>query len=291
METIASTTEALERTVPVAPGGTFFADLDRGSIEVASHDLAEVHIWARATGIACDLASFVLERSGRDLYLDMTLGGWLQAMLAPVKVKVRVLVPRHYSVDLETRGGRIEARDIGGRCAASTRGGRIDVVGVEGHALLRTSGGRISVEDVTGDVLARTSGGKIQVSEIDGDCDLKTSGGGIRVTDVLGSVEAKTSGGSITADFADMPGGDLATSGGSIEVNYPEGCGLNLDARTSGGRVDIAPEIAVDGSCKKRECRARLDGGGHSLRLATSGGSIRVGTWLPPEEFVRGVSS
>ena len=179
MELIASERIALEETVEVAPGGTFFTSLDRGALDVASHDEDTVWVSARASGIGADMAHFVLERSGRDLYLDMTLGSWLAAFLAPIKVKVRVLVPRHYSLDLDTRGGRIEVRDIGGRCAATTRGGRIEVSGVEGHAVLRTSGGRIQVEDVAGDVIARTSGGKIEAREIDGDCELKTSGGPI----------------------------------------------------------------------------------------------------------------
>jgi hypothetical protein len=51
---------------------------------------------------------------------------------------------------------------------------------------------------------------------------------------------------------------------------------VSLDARTSGGRVDIDPGIEVEGRVEPQEVDAELNGGGESLRARTSGGGIRV---------------
>jgi hypothetical protein len=281
---IARSTGELERTVPIEPEGTFFVGLDRGSVEIASHEANEIRIVARATGPAASLADFTLSRSGNEVSLDLSLGSRLATALAPVKIRVVATVPRRCAVDVETRSSRVELREIGGNCSARTSGARVEVTRLDGHALLRTSGGAIVVDDVTGDVDAKTSGGKIRCERVDGDCELKTSGGAVVALDVLGRVDATTSGGKIHVQFSDEPGGRLKTSGGSILAEYPEGCGVDLDAHTSGGGIKLAPEIDVDGKQKKRHVRAHLDGGGDDLELHTSGGSIHIKTWEPPVE-------
>lgn len=285
MERIAHAREELVETLPVEPGGTFFVQLDRGSVDIESHDRDEIRLVARATGMHGDQADWTVARAGRDVHLDMLLSGWLSGVFAPPKVRVLARVPRSYSVDVETRGGRVEIADIGGRCAVRTSGSRIEVRGVEGDVSVRTSGGEVLVEDVAGDVAAKTSGGKISLNHVDGDCELETSGGALLADDVLGRVDAESSGGKIRAQFAHRASGRLTTSGGSIEVEYPNGTGVAVDAQTSGGRVDVASDILVDGRVGKRRVSADLDGGGLPLELRTSGGSIRIrsGTQRGPD--------
>jgi hypothetical protein len=270
VERIASTTKEIDETVAVSPGGTFFAQLDRGSIEVESHDANEVRLVARASGVSSERASFSVAKSGNDVHLDMLLDGVFAGLFGP-RVKVTARVPRDYSVDLDTRGGRVEVADIGGDCFVRTSGSRIEVSGADGDVAVRTSGGGVRVEDVGGDLTVATSGGK-----------LETSGGSIAVEDVLGCVGAKSSGGKICVRFGHDASGRLETSGGSIEVAYPRDTGLRVDARTSGGTVEIAESIRVDGRVDKQRVKAELDGGGGELELKTSGGSIRIDTWSPP---------
>ncbi len=271
-----SADEWLEERVPVEPGGTLYLDMDRGSVEVRSHDLSEVYVQAEARGWAAGMVSFSLARHGNDVEFDGSVDGWFPNLLGQPKIRVRAFVPREYSVEIETRGGPIRVEEITGRLAALTRGGRVEVRRVEGPVLARTSGGRIEVLEVLGHLRARTSGGSIRLAGIRGDLEARTSGGSIKIEDAGGEVDARTSGGSISASFTDEPWGRLETSGGSISVEFAADAGADIDARTSGGTVKIDEHLEIDGKLGRHSFRGRLHGGGSPFKVRTSGGSIRL---------------
>ena len=268
--------EAIDRRIPVEPGGILYIDLDRGSVVVTSHDEDEVAIQARARGWASRLVCFTLSRQGQRVQLEGDVDGWFPGLLGFARIEVRARIPRRCSVEIRTVGGRIKASEIGGELGAQTSGGRIDVHRVDGRALLRTSGGRISAEEVNGDVRARTSGGGIQLNYINGDVEARTSGGSIEVHGVRSEIDARTSGGRVSASFVGEPAGRIETSGGSIHVVFPAELGTTLDARTSGGQVRVDHEITSEAHNQPRRVTADLNGGGLPLTLRTSGGSIRV---------------
>ena len=274
----------LREVFAVAPGGTLYVDLDFGSVRVESHDRSEVRIEATARGWAADLVVFSLERQGKDVQLDGEFEGWLPWFLRGTRVRVRARVPRQYAVDVRTRGGRVRAARIGGRVAADTRGGSVEVEEVDGPALLRTAGGSIRAERVSGALRAYTSGGRIEIDTARGEVDARTSGGAIQVERAGGRVVARTSGGGILAAFSGEPAGLLQTSGGSIEVRIPAGAGVNLDARTSGGRVQVEPPLRATGPHSASHVIGEINAGGAPLRLRTSGGSIRVSAHSPQRE-------
>jgi hypothetical protein len=262
-------------------GDTLTVNLARGSLFVETHDESMIAVAAEARGWGAETAVFSLEqRHGGalfGLYFDDDLMSWL---IRP-KVRVAIRVPREYSLKLITRRGRIEVYDIGGDVEAFTRGGRIRADGIDGWAMLETSGGAIEVDDVTGDLEARTSGGSIDAVGVDGEIEASTSGGAIRVDEVEGPVQLKTSGGKLFAGFLGGPAGRLQTSGGSIKVEYPEGFGVDLDAKASGGKVEIDPAVDVRGKHNANTIKAKLDGGGPRLKLRTSGGRIVLQTVMP----------
>jgi hypothetical protein len=272
--------ERISESFPCKPGGTLFIDLDRGSIEVTSHPKREVRIETLVSGIATHLVHFTVETEEIDVWLDGTLSGWLPLLFGiGARIRVRCWVPDEYAVDARTRGGRVRMRDIGGPVAVETRGGPIQVDGVDGPAQLRTSGGNVEVAEVDGDLRAHTSGGRVEVANVSGAIEASTSGGRIEAFGVSGGIDAKTSGGRIFASFAsEAPSGELRTSGGEIEVLLPETAGCVLEARTSGGRVEIDPQFELHPRERKRSNRvhADLNQGGETLKLRTSGGAIRV---------------
>ena len=266
----------LRETVAVEPGGTLFVNLDVGSVRVQSHDANEVQVEATAQGRSPDLVVFSLEREGNDVYVEAEVEHWLSQLVFGRRVSVRALVPRRYSVDIRTRGGRIRLREIGGGVAAETKGGSIEVNGADGPALIRTAGGSVEAERINGDLRARTLGGHIEANVVDGSVDARTGGGHIEVRDVAGRVDASTSGGRVAASFTGPPEGVLETSGGSIQVRFPAGEGASLDARTSGGRVRVDHPVQVTGKLSSSHVVGEINGGGAELRLRTSGGGIRV---------------
>lgn len=277
VDEIASAEEWLEERIPVEPGGTLYVDLDRGQVEVGSHDRPEVHIQASARGWSSGMVLFTVEKAGSDVQLDGSIDHWMPSLLGRPRVEVRCTVPRDFSVEVETGGGRIQIEKILGRAYATTRGSRISLREVGGPALLRTSGGSIRVQQLGNDLRAKTSGGSVQVERVDGDVETRTTGGSIEVRDVRGQIDAYTSGGSIRASFTDEPWGRLETSGGSIRMECDLRTGFELDARTSGGTVKTDLILDPGSKIERNEVRGAVNGGGPPIVLRTSGGSIKIG--------------
>jgi hypothetical protein len=263
-------------SVSVEPGGTLEIELSEGSVEVETHDESSVEVDAHARGWGARSLRFELTSDGVDARLVGTIRGWFGPMFGRTRIRVRVRVPEDYSLDVRTGGGSIEIEELGGPVRARTSGGSIELEGARGPVDLRTSGGSIEAYEVVGDLSVRTSGGSVEISEVKGSVEARTSGGSIEVHDVEGRVYAVTSGGPIEVRFSGIAEGILETSGGSIEAELPEGAGVDLDAKTSGGRVRIEPELELVGKMERSHIVGRIGGGGPELRLRTSGGNIRV---------------
>ncbi len=264
-----------EDRIAARPGGRLQVDLASGSVEVESHDENEVRVDAQVGGVGARSLDFRLSGNGVDVFFSADVGGWAQ-LLGGTRLRVRLKVPEHYDLDIRTHGGNIEVEEIRGDVVARTSGGSVEADEIEGNVDLRSSGGSIEAKEIRGNLVARTSGGRIRASEISGDVEARTSGGPIKITDVGGHVDLHTSGGGISVRFTDDPEGQLETSGGNIEVEFPEDAGVDLDARTSGGGVEVEHEIAVQGLLDRSRVEGKINGGGRTLQLRTSGGSIRV---------------
>jgi DUF4097 and DUF4098 domain-containing protein YvlB len=107
---------------------------------------------------------------------------------------------------------------------------------------------------------------------------VETSGGGITISGATAKVEGSTSGGSITADLT-TPVSDtvkLETSGGGITLRVPGDAAFDLDAETSAGNVHS--DFAVSGAPKRDRdhLKGAINGGGKTVWLRTSAGSIHV---------------
>lgn len=238
-ERVAGPEGRLRTELAVEPGGTFYADLACGSVRVESHDANQVEVEAETESWGDGDVVFTLWRDGRDVVLEGEGEGWMARVLCGRRTRVRVRIPRDWSADVRTRGGRIRARGIGGRLAAETSGGEIEVRGARAAVLLRSSGGPLWAEDVDGDLFATTSGGAIGV---------------------------RAPGGSVDAD----------TGGGPIDVSLRAGAGAELDAATAGGWVRVEAPLDATASRARTRVIGRIGAGGPALRLRTAGGWIRV---------------
>ena len=276
----------------VEPGGHLTVDAPRGTVRVRGTSQNEaaslegepagtVRVEIRRRGLP-PMTRIQVRQDGDDILVrghsvpllhHLPPWSWRQ-------VRIDVVVPANFKVDLATRGGGIEVRDLTGEVEAKssggglafrdivgtirgrTAGGRVEVDHCHGEVDVRTGGGRIEVDDLDGNLVAATAGGRIDVSDIAGDVEVRTLGGRIEALEVNGELTARSAGGRIRARFDGAPAGDLETTGGSIDVTFPPNFGADLDARALGGRVNVD--------------YAAINNEGERLRLRTIGGAIRV---------------
>lgn len=268
----AGASSEIHERIDIGSGGQLEVDVSSGNVTVEGHDAEFVEVDATSDGF--NRYAFTLSQQGRTVRLEGRREGWLS--FGPSRVRVEIRVPIDFDLDLKTSGGNLTVLDIDGQLELKTSGGKIEIEDVEGDVRAGTSGGPIRMQNVVGEVEARTSGGIVELSEIHGAVDVRSSGGSIDVRDVLGRVDARTSGGKIRIDFEGAPAGEVQTSGGSIDVEWPEQFGARLDAHTSGGKVKIDSCFDVHGTVEKKKVQAELGDGGDELKLRTSGGNIKI---------------
>lgn len=177
---------------------------------------------------------------------------------------------------LDTSGGGIHVKDLVGDLEADTSGGGIHLSNIRGKVRASTSGGGVEATAIDGPISAESSGGSIELERVTGDIDADTSGGGIRIVDAGGRVQADTSGGGIEASFlkGNSRGGTLSSSGGGIDVTLDPEADLNIEA--SGNAVKTDVPLRVKGEISRGSLSGSLGKGGNTLRLHTSGGSVRI---------------
>ncbi|MDJ0869538.1 MAG: DUF4097 family beta strand repeat-containing protein [Myxococcota bacterium] len=293
--------ETLDERVPVRPGGHLEVVLDLGeglrpdpgSLEVVSHDVDEVRVLAETSGWGAASVRTRVEQTGERVRVVSTVTGTFAWMFGGPRVEVRIWVPRHFSLDLRASAGPIRVEDVSGGVRVRARGAAIEVVGVEGSVRLRTEDADLRVREVVGDVELKTTEGDLEASWVTGDLDARTGGGAIEarhvagravlrsddgpveLRDVSGPVEVKTERGSVFASFVDAPAGLVETRNGSVDVVVPARAGAELDARASGGGVELAG-LTLDGEQGETRALGLLNGGGARLQLYTPRGRIRV---------------
>lgn len=290
----------------VADGGTLKLDAGVGDVKIVTG----------GTGVAVELVRSYRGRRGEERMRDMDVSYSQQGNDVVIdtdmgrgdnqwfnwnnwsnfEVQWNIRVPDRYNLEVRTSGGSIELDPIDGTVDARTSGGNISAGRLGGAAKLHTSGGSIEIDGATSELHARTSGGSIRIGNTQGPVDARTSGGSITLARVAGTVYARTSGGNIVVEEASgsvdasTSGGSiraqlsgpltadsrLSTSGGSVTVSLGSGVAVDLDARASGGGVSSDVPITIMGRQDNDELKGKINGGGPTLTLRTSGGGIRV---------------
>jgi DUF4097 and DUF4098 domain-containing protein YvlB len=285
----------VERTLKLDPGGTFRLDTDAGSVTVRGKSGNGAH---------------VLFESSRDdledrLRIQFDEGTGSASVTAKNRhsswfdngrnrVQVTVEVPFDTAVDVRTSGGSItlsgtkrpaklrssggslHVEDLGAGLDGDTSGGGVHVHDVTGDARVRSSGGSIEAARIHGSLDADTSGGSVRVEAVTGDIKARSSGGPIHIRAASGKVDAETSGGGADVAFApgNGKGGRIESSGGGITVSLDPSVGLEIDAHAE--RIDSDLPITTTRGFSRESLHGTLNGGGASLRLETSGGSVHI---------------
>jgi hypothetical protein len=159
-------------------------------------------------------------------------------------VRVEVSVPRATVLDLASSDGSVR------------------VSGIAGETRLRTSDGSVQVENFDGTLRAHTSDGSVKVMGRFDLLDLRTGDGSMRVEAQNGS--------RMKGEWR------LHTSDGSVVLRLPADFAADLDASTSDGHVDLQLPVEVTGRMDRTHVHGKLHGGGPSLEIHTSDGSITL---------------
>jgi DUF4097 and DUF4098 domain-containing protein YvlB len=286
----------MEKTLRLEPGGEFRLDTDMGKVTVTGSSESGVRVVITSKHKDLDeLLSFRFEENGSSASIVArkkhrfsfwsSSGDYVQyEVQVPASTRLSIetsgggitISGMRDSARLNTSGGGIQARDHVGDLDVDTSGGGIRLHDVKGKVRANTSGGGVVAEGIDGPVRAESSGGSIELSRVSGDIDAETSGGGIRIEQAGGRVHADTSGGGIEATFArgNSKGGTLETSGGGIEVGLDPESDLSIEASGNGVRSDLP--LRVQGEISRGRLNGSLGKGGNTLRLHTSGGSVRI---------------
>lgn len=182
--------------------------------------------------------------------------------------------PRELNTDIRTSGGSVYLQEVRGTHEIGSSGGSISVKNSWGNLNSKSSGGSFYLMDFEGDAHVQTSGGSVKVEDMNGNLIAKSSGGGMTLNDVSGSIDAHTSGGSIRANLPqvnrDM---NFQSSGGSIQVSVSSNARFNVELK--GGSIS-SQLINFQGTTSKTLISGKVNGGGPTIQMQSSGGSIRI---------------
>ena len=179
--------------------------------------------------------------------------------------------------DASSGSGSVHLSNIGGETHARTGSGDIELNGVHGAAKAIAGSGNIHAIGIAGALTASSGSGSVKFAQTAaGDVEIGTGSGDVEVKGAKGAVKVQTGSGSISAQGD--PTGDwrLHTGSGNVAVELGQQASFNLVARTSSGSIDSSREIAVQGKLSSRELQGKVGGGGPTVELSTSSGSIQI---------------
>jgi hypothetical protein len=269
-----------EKRVPAPAGGRLSVALDSGSASVVGSDTHEVVVRAEMLGPDDVLSQVTVsteqDASGVRVVEHAVRTHWFWFWPTPTRIHFMIEVPRDYPAQIMTQGGSLELQGLHAAIECTTAGGSITLRDVGGPVNAHTAGGGITGDHLNGPVTLSTSGGSIHVTQAKGDLDARTAGGGISLDGIDGAVSAETSGGSVYAAVLGDHDISLQTSGGGIHLRVAATIHATVDARTLGGSVHSDIPVTVTGDSGSSHLHGTINGTGHTIRLHTGGGSIRV---------------
>ena len=285
----------VERTLKLEPGGRFRLDADVGSVVIRGGTGPGAHVLFESSREDLqDVLKIDFDEKPGEAVVTAKYRHhrWFNGFRG--RVEITVDVPAETAVDILTAGGAIRLSGTRRQANLRTSGGSLTIENLSADLDGDTSGGSVHVRDVTGNARVRTSGGSIEAARIHGSLDADTSGGSVRIESVSGNVKAHSSGGPIRI-FEAAGRVDADTSGGGVEIAFAKGNGQGGRIESSGGgitvsldpavhleidahadRIDSDLPLTVSGGISRESLHGTLNGGGPSLRLETSGGSVRI---------------
>jgi len=271
------------QSYPLKSGGRLSLEGFNGSVEIRGWDQDKVEI---------DGVQYASTEDLRDaIRIDVVANG--------DSVQIRTIRPLERHGNMGVRFVIKAPRKVNlDRIVTSNASVRLD--DVEGVMRLRTSNGAVRASKLRGQLEVQTSNGSVEVSELDGPAILRTTNGRVHAAEIRGALEAYTSNGAIearlhkaephrpvklqtsnggielTMDSFDDNDVRATTHNGGITVKLPSQAAARVHATTSHSSIRTDFDVDRDGSSDKNRLEGRIGGGGATVELTTSNGSIRL---------------
>jgi hypothetical protein len=222
----------IEKTFDVSPGGTLKVRAARSVIAVDVHPGSTVEASISAPNWSDEDFnrdfSVNFQQTGNEVTVELKARRHLSSWFSwgSREVRIDILVPGVFNLDLETSGGGISVADLSGDVRAQTSGGSIRIGRIDGAVSAQTSGGGIDLSGTSRDAQLSTSGGSISVGDV-----TVALAGELRL-----NLDASASGGTVRTD---MPVSVLGTIGKSEVKGSINGGGPVVTLRTSGGSIRL----------------------------------------------------
>jgi beta-lactamase regulating signal transducer with metallopeptidase domain len=257
-----------KRNFPVELNDKLKVEVDRGEVSVGtSADTREARITVTQKGR--DIAEFLkhhtitIEKSSHEVRVHAWADRSMPSNISDVQISYRIDLPTQFNVDISNSLGEVAVSDLKGKLAARVSLGELQMSKIDGPLNAQLSQGRIEAVDCTGGALqANVSAGEIVVRHFTGP-----------------SIEATASSGSVSVEFARAPTSNcsISTSMGEVSARIPASAAINIEAATSMGSIqsDLALQSQQRGQTGVK-LQGSLNGGGPTLKLAASMGSIQI---------------
>jgi hypothetical protein len=128
------------------------------------------------------------------------------------------------------------------------------------------------------DVTARSSSGQLSVSNVGGEVRLATSSGQIEATDLHHLREASSSSGRISLQGVFTEAAQVRSSSGAVDLKLLPGSAIQLDVRSSSGRVEPRGLFLTGGGTQRNSLSGAIGSpaAGAVLSVQTSSGRIAI---------------
>jgi DUF4097 and DUF4098 domain-containing protein YvlB len=180
-------------------------------------------------------------------------------------------------LDSNSGSGNVKLSNIGNETYARTGSGSIELNSIHGNARATAGSGGIRAIGINGGLTASSGSGNVELEQTAaGEVEIGTGSGDVQIKGATGAVKIQTGSGKIVAQGNPTADWQLRSGSGNVTVELPQQAAFNLVARSSSGNIDTTREIAVQGRLSPRELQGTVGGGGPTVALSTSSGSIDI---------------
>jgi len=189
-------------------------------------------------------------------------------------------------IDVGATSGSIRTENSKGDISARSSSGSIRILGVEAaeqpnDIRVHASSGDIVLKNIEGDIEVETSSGDIDTENLEGNISARASSGDIKILELRGGVRTiRTSSGDIWVELEEIDKAisemSFQSTSGDISLFVPSDIGVEVDIRTTSGRISTDLAITVEGTMGRNELQGTIGGGGIFIKLKATSGDVSL---------------